>query len=668
MSIAHFGTATVGGGGITTSVRGAGASGTTRTDNEGEIVAVNPLTVQVTGQTLTVSMTTSGGVAPSYVFTDQALTTLATWPATITADTTWWLSGEQLVNISVLESAVELGPFTVTGRGGGNTLTPRPTGTALTRVIAAHGTAIAGLPSTYVRASTRSELSAESSIVVSGATAVNASAALSITAYDSSSNVTHPSVYFTPNGWNGHRYWMALTPYDGVTDSMENPSIYCSDDGNTWAPPTGLTNPVIGTPSGGYNSDPDVVMVDGVLHMFSRQQFDALNLEQYVHCTSSDGVTWTTPTVVMTFAQDGGIRPMSSSFVYDGSNWLMFGVNITPNPNTIVRSTASSPSGPWTTPTAVTITHPVSGRDWWHMDVIKVGGQLIALVYDADSGVSANGDLYLCSSVDDGLTWTVSPKPVLYRYINRWDTSLYRSTLWPAYRDGKLGFDIWYSASSPQWRIGRSFISLDSHAATVHGNAHGARDVGSLRMLAANAAMYPYLGGDSFARADSTSGLGTASDGVAWTATTNVMGISGKRAYSYSNTNTKVTRDIGSANMALSMDLDTLGTGEGWLVARYQDANNFWRYGNSGSATLKLQKVIAGVTTDVLTRSGLVDGDRISLAVNAGNWTLYVNDRPIGQATDSALSTATVAGIQCSRSDVRIANWIARLPINGLWD
>ena len=112
-------------------------------------MAVNPLTVATTGQTLTVAMRTTGGATPSYVFTDVGMTTLATWPATITTDTTWYLSGEQTVIVSVLDSTVELGPFTVTGRGGGNTLTPRPTGTALTRVIAAHGTALAGLPGTY---------------------------------------------------------------------------------------------------------------------------------------------------------------------------------------------------------------------------------------------------------------------------------------------------------------------------------------------------------------------------------------------------------------------------------------------------------------------------------------------------------------------------------------
>ncbi len=98
-------------------------------------MAVNPLTVATTGQTLTVAMTTVRGGTPTYVYVDQGLSTLATWPATITADTTWWLSGEQQVVVSATALGVELGPFTVTGRGGGNSLKPYPSGDTLARVL-----------------------------------------------------------------------------------------------------------------------------------------------------------------------------------------------------------------------------------------------------------------------------------------------------------------------------------------------------------------------------------------------------------------------------------------------------------------------------------------------------------------------------------------------------
>src|SRR5699024_10013244 len=48
----------------------------------------------------------------------------------------------------------------------------------------------------------------------------------------------HPSVLYFPDGWNGHRYWMAYTPYAGGTDGREDPCIAYSDDGTNWTVPT----------------------------------------------------------------------------------------------------------------------------------------------------------------------------------------------------------------------------------------------------------------------------------------------------------------------------------------------------------------------------------------------------------------------------------------------
>ena len=45
--------------------------------------------------------------------------------------------------------------------------------------------------------------------------------------YDGSGQGMHPSVYDAGAGetWNGHRYWMAMTPYPNNDSTKENPSI-----------------------------------------------------------------------------------------------------------------------------------------------------------------------------------------------------------------------------------------------------------------------------------------------------------------------------------------------------------------------------------------------------------------------------------------------------------
>lgn len=83
---------------------------------------------------------------------------------------------------------------------------------------------------------------------------------------------THPSIVFVPNGWNGHQYWLATTPYPKAVGVFENACIYYADAEND-NPPRAFT-PIVGTAQGDYtminnpivkvqnnsttNSDPDL--------------------------------------------------------------------------------------------------------------------------------------------------------------------------------------------------------------------------------------------------------------------------------------------------------------------------------------------------------------------------------------------------------------------------
>ena len=88
----------------------------------------------------------------------------------------------------------------------------------------------------------------------------------------------HPSVVHISNGWNGHRFWMAQTPYsvghiEPYQSRFELPCILYSDDGVKWTPIP--DNPVDNLSikdieEQNYLSDPHLILKNGVLELYYR--------------------------------------------------------------------------------------------------------------------------------------------------------------------------------------------------------------------------------------------------------------------------------------------------------------------------------------------------------------------------------------------------------------
>ena len=115
----------------------------------------------------------------------------------------------------------------------------------------------------------------------------------------------HPSVVYTPEGWNGHAFWMAQTPFPPMDmapyqDRYELPCIYYSDDGVRWYP--AMNRPVEElTPeevvAKNYYSDPHLLIMDGMMILYYR--FSILengdmqtNKTLLYRRTSKNGVDW----------------------------------------------------------------------------------------------------------------------------------------------------------------------------------------------------------------------------------------------------------------------------------------------------------------------------------------------------------------------------------------
>lgn len=276
----------------------------------------------------------------------------------------------------------------------------------------------------------------------------NATEPLTMPTYDGSGNTVHPDVLdFGTGGWNGYRYWMAVTPYPNTDSAYENPSILVSNDKTTWSVPPGCVNPVIPGGANFYNADNDLLWDGTTLHMTYKFSGGGVNSTNWA--TSPDGVTWTDHGAIVTVAANGAL---SQTVVQYGGQFVMFAVNVINTPHIIERRTANSMAGPWSAPTPTTWPVP-PGESLWHIDAINDSGTLY-MIMSTDATYSS----YLAMSSDGGFTWTCSRFAMLVRTSGGFDNSqIYRSTIVRT----ATGFDMWYSARSTlaAWRTGFAQIT-----------------------------------------------------------------------------------------------------------------------------------------------------------------------------------------------------------------
>lgn len=274
----------------------------------------------------------------------------------------------------------------------------------------------------------------------------NAAAYLTLPTSDGSGQAIHPSIVKFNSPWNGHLYWMAMTPYPNSNSTYENPEILVSDDGENWEVPNGLSNPIEVTPGVGYNSDTELVYdnTSNKLYCFYRYTNNS-SVDTIKIRSSEDGVNWSGSSELFSTSFAQALAP---SVVFDGSQWIMFTCT---NGGALQRRTATSPSGTWSTVTSCTLSSKPSGLTPWHSSVVfDSNGFFYAFVAEQWD------DLYLLVS-DDGITFQCAPTPLLQNGGSGWDSgNLYRAC---ALTKG-TGFDLWYSArgSDGTWHTGKTIV------------------------------------------------------------------------------------------------------------------------------------------------------------------------------------------------------------------
>ncbi|HEX6536536.1 MAG TPA: hypothetical protein VF041_18240 [Gemmatimonadaceae bacterium] len=249
--------------------------------------------------------------------------------------------------------------------------------------------------------------------------------------YDGSGQIVHPDIVLDRDGFAGHDFWLAYTPYPGGNANYENPSLRTDDSEPAWTLPQGGSDPLVPQPSSGHYSDPDITIDPGTHELRYYFRDTDGGRDAVLLMTSTDGVSWSTPREVTSAAGIAIVSPAVAREA-DGS-WSMWSVNAvsggcSTTATTIERRT--SPDGvSWSAPVPVEMEQ--AGRVVWHIDVQRISSRgeywAVFAAYPIGSGCAAT-DLFFARSTD-GVHWTTYPSPVVSRAdFEPFANAVYRST------------------------------------------------------------------------------------------------------------------------------------------------------------------------------------------------------------------------------------------------
>lgn len=248
----------------------------------------------------------------------------------------------------------------------------------------------------------------------------------------------------TTSPFAGYRYWMAFTPYPvSGDDTVENPSVVASNDGDTWTAPS--TNPVEAAPSGAatgykYYADPHIVLKGGVMYLFfmlaeSTGFYSGTRTTTLFVRTSADGVSWSPKQQAIQTVTTTSVPLLAPSFNYFAGKWWMWAFDSATSPISAKLRTSIDLFSGWSSPAACTLVLPDSTREIWHSDVVRIAYGWAMLIADKKRSDSTKGQLWLAYADHAGLNWSVRPTP----FSTAQNPNVYRSSL----VERGDGFDCW---------------------------------------------------------------------------------------------------------------------------------------------------------------------------------------------------------------------------------
>lgn len=313
------------------------------------------------------------------------------------------------------------------------------------------------------------------------AASTKTTAALTIPTGFAGGDIVEPSVLWDPTApFLGYEYVLCAAPFFQSNAALENPCLWVSQDGNTWVPvvngvPTPAGTPTAIFPQGvqgdGNNSDPYLYRgPDGTYYLYWNQFLNASPAGTgtggntwaiKMSKASSLAGPWSTPINVIATVLTTS-RPTCPSVFWDQATnlWHMYALEFANTSATfITHYTATNPAGPWTQLANPSIPLPsgFTSQEWWHLNAYKWGSLHVLIVDDSPKAAESNpGNLWLLTSADRGVTWTVPSAPLLTTA----QANAYRSALVPTRLGYGDGFDLFYGSGESPWALHRTTITF----------------------------------------------------------------------------------------------------------------------------------------------------------------------------------------------------------------
>ncbi|NVM20596.1 MAG: DUF2341 domain-containing protein [Desulfobacterales bacterium] len=280
---------------------------------------------------------------------------------------------------------------------------------------------------------------------------------------DGSGQCVHPSILYFPDGWNGYKYWMVMTPYPGENDDYETPEILVCDDGVNWVVPTGLTNPIVARDATNPNTDPNLFYNEATDELWVYYRKVSATYNRLYLKKSSDGVNWGGTglgTLLLDLSPGNLISPSVEKV---GSTYHLWYGNTADSPNTLKHRT-STDGETWGSEGSCNLYGAMpSGKELWHLEVrwISAHSEYWAMLTVCNLGQSGSGSWQMFARSMDAIDWYLYPEVWLKPKGGAWDSLLaYKSTFILSGSTVK----IWYSACSTAivWHIGYTTATLET--------------------------------------------------------------------------------------------------------------------------------------------------------------------------------------------------------------
>lgn len=272
---------------------------------------------------------------------------------------------------------------------------------------------------------------------------------LDIRTYDGSNQPTHPSVKYFADGFGGHKYWMAYTPYPWNASKKENPCITYSDDGINWSE-DGISNPIQPAPAGsGYNSDTHLVYANGLLECWWRE-VDDNNHEIIKRKKSENGINWQQEETLHITTTTNACSCISPTVIFEENIykiWVVYN-------RECLKYYESQDGTNWRFVRDINVSTLDGVYKVWHFDIIKNKDKYEFVgCYQLNGAFDKNNFIYYAESTDN-VTYSVPIKVLSNGEVGQFDDlELYRPCLCI---DQNNNYRLYYGAQKNKaiWHIG----------------------------------------------------------------------------------------------------------------------------------------------------------------------------------------------------------------------